>query len=87
MGDSDTDLAEAMARGDMQRAQLTNLLCHELADVCTSKPPKVPKVCRQPQPARILNVYRRGAVCEPPRCTIVCVSALADSLTRHALAG
>jgi hypothetical protein len=44
MGDSDTDLAEAMYKGDMQRAKLTNLLCHDLADVCTSKPPKVPKV-------------------------------------------
>jgi len=50
MGDSDTDLAEAMYKGDMQRAKLTNLLCHDLADVCTSKPPKVPKT-RKPGPA------------------------------------
>eukprot|EP00238_Polyblepharides_amylifera_P012386 CAMPEP_0196580438 /NCGR_PEP_ID=MMETSP1081-20130531/28629_1 /TAXON_ID=36882 /ORGANISM="Pyramimonas amylifera, Strain CCMP720" /LENGTH=248 /DNA_ID=CAMNT_0041900301 /DNA_START=257 /DNA_END=1003 /DNA_ORIENTATION=+ len=43
IGDSDTDLAEALYKGDMQRAKLQNLLCRDLSDVCTNAPPSVPK--------------------------------------------
>ena len=50
MGEYDTDIAEALWKGDKQRAALTSLVCHELSEVCSSKPPKMPK-SRKPGPA------------------------------------
>lgn len=43
MDDHDTDLAEVVWKGDIQRAKLNELLCRELSGVCDKKDPKVKK--------------------------------------------
>ncbi|KAK9805670.1 hypothetical protein WJX72_011115 [[Myrmecia] bisecta] len=43
IGDSDTDIAEALWKGKMNRAQFTNWLCHDLTSACKQKAPKLPK--------------------------------------------
>ncbi|GAQ83536.1 hypothetical protein KFL_001520060 [Klebsormidium nitens] len=43
IGDSDTDVAEALFRESTKRAQLSKLLCYELSGACKRKPPPVPK--------------------------------------------
>eukprot|EP00899_Mesostigma_viride_P002741 jgi/Mesvir1/12468/Mv00619-RA.1 len=43
LGDHDTDLAELLFKGEMQRAQLTRHLCNELSGACTGKVPKLGK--------------------------------------------
>eukprot|EP01025_Chloroclados_australasicus_P052972 TRINITY_DN6194_c0_g1_i1.p2 TRINITY_DN6194_c0_g1~~TRINITY_DN6194_c0_g1_i1.p2 ORF type:complete len:303 (-),score=37.63 TRINITY_DN6194_c0_g1_i1:401-1246(-) len=48
--DSDTDLAEALWKGDMNRAKIANYLCYDLTDTCSKPAPKVPK-SRKPGPA------------------------------------
>jgi hypothetical protein len=44
IGDSDTDLAEALYKESTKRANLSKLLCYQLSDACKRKPPPVPKV-------------------------------------------
>eukprot|EP01026_Neomeris_dumetosa_P026829 TRINITY_DN2183_c0_g1_i1.p1 TRINITY_DN2183_c0_g1~~TRINITY_DN2183_c0_g1_i1.p1 ORF type:complete len:299 (-),score=34.13 TRINITY_DN2183_c0_g1_i1:226-1122(-) len=47
--DFDTDLAEALWKGDLNRAKITNYLCYDLTDACNKPIPKVPK-SRKPGP-------------------------------------
>jgi len=50
LGDADTDIAEALFKGDIQRAGLESLLCVEVSGACNKKPPPLPKT-RKPGPA------------------------------------
>eukprot|EP00191_Tetraselmis_sp_GSL018_P015891 CAMPEP_0177595942 /NCGR_PEP_ID=MMETSP0419_2-20121207/10687_1 /TAXON_ID=582737 /ORGANISM="Tetraselmis sp., Strain GSL018" /LENGTH=322 /DNA_ID=CAMNT_0019087559 /DNA_START=147 /DNA_END=1112 /DNA_ORIENTATION=+ len=43
LGEHDTDVAELLYQESAKRSQLSQLLCHDLTDVCNSKPPKLPK--------------------------------------------
>lgn len=43
LGDADTDIAEALYKGEMKRAALRDLLCSDLSDACDGAAPKVPK--------------------------------------------
>mmetsp|Transcript_10321 Transcript_10321/g.33311 ORF Transcript_10321/g.33311 Transcript_10321/m.33311 type:complete len:315 (+) Transcript_10321:111-1055(+) len=49
VGEYDTDIAEALWKGDKKRAALTNLVCYELSETCIGKTPKMPKG-RKPGP-------------------------------------
>ncbi|KAG6555335.1 hypothetical protein Mapa_003378 [Marchantia paleacea] len=49
MGDHDTDVAEFMYKGNVQRAALSKFLCKDLSKACVGKPPPLPKN-REPGP-------------------------------------
>ncbi|OAE21090.1 hypothetical protein AXG93_3661s1150 [Marchantia polymorpha subsp. ruderalis] len=43
MGDHDTDVAEFMYKGNVQRAAVSKFLCKDLSKACVGKPPPLPK--------------------------------------------
>jgi len=43
LGEHDTDIAEELYKESVKRAQLTQMLCYDLTDSCSRKPPKLPK--------------------------------------------
>lgn len=53
MGEHDTDLAEALFTGKLNRAQLTNWLCHELSGACKRKPKPLPKGREPGEPFKV----------------------------------